>query len=73
MAWQPDPLLLELFASVHRDLASALEAQQRLTDAASDVETVQLTAAQTRKIDRLKAVMAALRGALERRNSVVVH
>lgn len=73
MAWQPDPLLLELFESVHKDLSSALEARQRLTDTTSDVEKVQLTDAQTQKIDTLRTVIAALRGALELRHSIVVH
>ena len=72
MAWQPDPLLLELFESVHRDLSTALETRQRLADDTAD-EDVTIVTAQSEKIVRLKAAIAALEAALECRHARLVH
>jgi hypothetical protein len=72
MAFQPDPLLLELFEAVHQDLATALEARQRLSDdlAEDQVDTVE---ALTRRIARLRVAAAAIEAAFECRPSSMVH
>ncbi len=44
MGWQPDPLLLELFDSVQRELADALEGLQRRRECPSDQPVAQLSA-----------------------------
>ena len=66
MASQLNPLLLELFESVCRDLAKALETRERLSDL-SDVAG----AAQRERIATLEAAMVALGGALDWENGVV--
>ena len=69
---QPDPLLLELFESVHKDLSSALETRQRLSkDSISEDDNILVL--QTERIAQLKAVIAELEAALERPYSRLVH
>ena len=72
MGWQPDPLLLELFDSVQRELADALEGLQRRRECPSDQPTARLSA-QTQKVAKLSGALEALEGALERRNNRMVH
>jgi hypothetical protein len=70
MAWQPDPLLVEFFESVHRALARALEAVERspsLEAAAPDL------LGRLERIARLNAMLASLKGALERCEGRMVH
>ena len=68
--WQLDPLLLELFESAHENLAKALEMRQRLSDGDDDLIA---KAEQTEKIAKLEVAMAALEGALDRRENGIVH
>jgi hypothetical protein len=72
MGSQPDPLLLELFESVHDDLAKALEMRQRLFETSGDAQLAEV-AEQTERIAKLQVAMAALEGALERRETGIVH
>ena len=72
MAWQPDPLLLELFEAVHKDLSAAMEARQRLTDDLAD-EAAGLVSEFTMRIATLRATITGLKAALERRNTQLVH
>ena len=72
MAFQPDPLLLELFEAVHKDLATALEARQRLSDHTPNKD-IEIVAALAQKIAGLKGAIAALEAALECRHARVVH
>jgi hypothetical protein len=72
MGWQPDPLLLDLFESVQKELADALEVLQRRRESPNDQPTAQMSA-QTDKVARLSGAIEALEGALERRNSRMVH
>ena len=73
MKWHPDPLLLELFDSVEKELASALEEAQRLTARTADPENTRLIATQIQKIARLRIALGALEQALDGHNSIVVH
>ena len=68
-----DPLLLELFDSVEKELASALEEGQRLSGRAADAENARMVAIQLQKIARLRIALHALEKALDDRHSVVVH
>ena len=72
MAWQPDPLLLELFETVEKELANALEVAQRRRDTGTDLPA-ELIRDQTNKVASLRVAIAALEGALERRQSRLVH
>lgn len=69
----PDPLLLELFDSVEKELASALEEGQRLSGRAADTENARMVSIQLQKIARLRIALQALEKALDGRHSVVVH
>ena len=70
-----NPLLLELFESVYRDLATALETRQRLSDLSDAGRDQELAAAaeQLERIAKLEVAMAALEGALDRRENGIVH
>ena len=70
---QPDPLLLEVFDALHKELASALEARERLGDATSDLDQGASRATVLRKISGLRIVLAELQVAIERRHSRLVH
>jgi len=70
MAWQPDPLLLELFEAVQRELATALDTRERQHEAQTDESAA---AAHATKIGSLRSTLAALEGALERVQSRIVH
>jgi hypothetical protein len=74
MAWQLDPLLLDLFESMHRDLSAALEVRQRLTDdiSAGD-EDLGMMGRLTRRISKLKGAIAEVHAAIERRPTSLVH
>jgi hypothetical protein len=72
MFFRPDPLLLELFDSLHKDLATALERRQRLSDVDPGGSAVRLPE-QTDTIARLRVAVAALEGAIERRDSRIIH
>ena len=71
MVWQLDPLLLELFESVHNDLAKALEMRQRLSEDHHDNGLAK--AEQAKKIAKLTMAVAALEGALDRRGNGIIH
>jgi hypothetical protein len=71
-AWQPDPLLLELFESVQEEFAKALETRQRLSDLPVEQQMSDLTE-QTERIAKLRVAMATLEGAIERHETGVVH
>ena len=70
MAWQPDLLLLELFESVHRALARALEEVERWP---SGKETTPDFSRRLERIARLNTTLASLKGALERCERGVIH
>jgi hypothetical protein len=72
MPWQPDPLLLELFESVYKDLSRALEAHQRMSDMKAD-QPVSFVSARIERIASLRQAMAALEAALECRHNRIVH
>lgn len=72
MAWQPDLLLLEMFETVQRDLAAALETLQRRQEIASDCPDA-LLVEHMQRITALRSVMAALEGALEQPESRIIH
>ena len=72
MASQLNPLLLELFESVYRDLATALETRQRLSDVCR-ADELATAAEQLERIAKLEIAMAALEGALDRRENGIVH
>jgi len=73
MAWQPDPLLLDVFDALHKELSNALEASERMTDTPSNGgETIKRATALT-KIAALKIVLAEMQAAMERRPSAVFH
>ena len=69
-AWQPDPLLVELFESVHDALARALEAIER---SPSRETTGPDSTSRLERVCRLNATLASLKGALERREGRVIH
>jgi transposase len=71
--WHPDPLLLELFDSVEKELACALEEGQRLSGRAADPEVSRLIAIHLQKIARLRIALEALEKALDARHSAFVH
>lgn len=72
VASQLNPLLLDLFESVYRDLAEALERQQRLSNVGDDQELAD-AAEQLERIAKLEIAMAALEGALDRRENGILH
>ena len=72
MRWQPDALLLDLFESVQKELAEALEVLQRRRDGPNNLPEAQMSA-QTDKIAKLNGAIEALESALERRGSRMVH
>jgi hypothetical protein len=72
MMWQPDPLLLELFEAVHRDLSAAMEARQRMTDDVAD-EEAGMVGVLALRITRLRATIAGLRTALACQDTRLVH
>jgi hypothetical protein len=72
VALQLNPLLLELFESVYQDLARALETRQRLSDVCGDHELAN-AAGQLERIAKLEVAMAALEGALDRRENGILH
>lgn len=72
MAREPDPLLLELFESVQKELATALEALDRSRNAGSEVAQA-LIADETIRVGNLTSALAALEGALEIAQSRMVH
>ena len=72
MASPLNPLLLELFESVCRDLAQALERRQRLSNDCGGRELA--NAAEERlRIANLEIVVNGLESALDRRESGIVH
>jgi hypothetical protein len=71
MVW-PDLLLLEMFETVQKDLAAALEVLQRRQESERDASNP-LVLRHMRKIAELQRVMAALESALERRESRIIH
>ncbi len=73
MLCQPDPLLLEMFDSLQKELAGALEESERLADTAPDTGENVSRAIVLRKIDGLRIVLTELQVALERRHSRLVH
>ena len=72
MRWKPDALLLDLFESIQKELAEALEVLQRRRDGPNNLPAAQMSA-QTDKIAKLNGAIEALEGALERRGSRMVH
>jgi hypothetical protein len=72
VASQLNPLLLELFESVYRDLAQALERRQHLSNVCGDQEVAN-AAEQRQRIAKLEIVMNGLEGALDLRESGIVH
>lgn len=72
MALQLNPLLLELFESVSRDLAQALERRQRLSNVCGDQELAN-AAEQRQRIAKLEIAMNGLEGALDLRENGIIH
>ena len=70
MAWQPDLLLIELFESVHRALARALEDVER---SPSGEERTPDFLRRMERIARLNTTLASLKAALERRERGAIH
>jgi hypothetical protein len=73
MFCQADPLLIEIFDALQKELASALEARERLPEATSDPIERASRATVLRKIASLKIVLTELQVAIERRYSRLVH
>jgi hypothetical protein len=73
MAWQADPLLLEVFEALHGELSSALEASEWLTDTPANASDPITRATALRKIATLRMLLAEMQAALERRPSAIVH
>jgi hypothetical protein len=71
MAREPDPLLLELFESVQKELVTALEALERRRNAGHDMPAE--TTEEASRVGSLKAALASLEGALEIVQSRMVH
>ena len=72
MASLLNPLLLELFESACWDLAQALERRQRLSNDCGEQELAN-AAEQRQRIADLEVVMNGLEGALDRRESGILH
>lgn len=72
MAREADPLLLELFESVQKELATALEALERSRNAGSGVSPALITD-ETNRVGSLTSALAALEGALDIAQSRMVH
>ena len=72
MDWQPDRLLLEMFESLQKEFASALEVLQRRQESGTDTSDPQLRDS-IGKIAKLRNAMEALEVALERPESRIVH
>jgi hypothetical protein len=73
MSRQPDPLLLEVFDALERQLAHALEARETLPETAPAGEENISRAIVLRKITGLRIILAELQVAIERRHSRLVH
>jgi hypothetical protein len=73
MSFDADPLLIEVFDALQKELASALDARERLPGTLSD--GVERANRQTvvRKIDGLKIALTELQVAIERCQSPLVH
>jgi hypothetical protein len=72
MSWRPDPLLVALFESISQQLAAALEAQQ-IRNHGLTADSQESCSDAAGKIARLRTAIAELEGALERRDSRVIH
>lgn len=72
MLCQSDPLLIEVFDALQKELAAALEARERLPEAMPDAESAS-RATVLRKIAGLRIVLTELEVAIERGHSRLVH
>jgi hypothetical protein len=73
MFGQSDPLLIEVFDALQKELASALEARERLPETTSDAVERANRATVLTKIAGLRIVLTELQVAIERRHSPLVH
>jgi hypothetical protein len=73
MFGQSDPLLIEVFDALQKELASALEARERLPETTSDAVESANRATVLTKIAGLRIVLTELQVAIERRHSPLVH
>jgi hypothetical protein len=71
MLSQPDPLLLEVFDALERELARALEVRDTLPEPTSAVRRTS-GAIVLRRITGLRIILAELQVAIERRHSRLV-
>jgi hypothetical protein len=73
MSCQSDPLLIEVFDALQKELASALEARGLLPETTPDAVERVSRATVLRRIASLRFVLTQLQVAIERRHSRLVH